>query len=219
MTYTARRIAGLLDEELPWLSVRAADAIPGPEWISCGALVEEQQAGGDPTADWRAALAREYGEQYGVEPPVQVAAMFVLMWYVGVPALVAGLSGALTGVSPDVSPSSLAFRRHPTQHFPTEIALLSDRVVPLEVAAAQLTEHTSAFLESFRPEVKLSSLQRYGAAEDELRRAIQTPEDAEFAKEAASAFGIDLDQQVRTSCCFFYVLPGVTPCGGCPRIR
>ncbi|MFC0626877.1 (2Fe-2S)-binding protein [Kribbella deserti] len=218
MTYTARRIAGLLDEELPWLSVRAADRVPGPDWISCAELVQSQQAGADPTAAWRAALAREYGQQYGVEPPVQVAAMFVLMWYVGVPALVAGLSGALTGVSPDVSPAALAFRRHPTQHFPTEVALLSDRVIPLEVAAVQLEEHTRAFLETFRPEVKLSSRQRYGAAEDELRRAIQTPEEAEFAKETASAFGIDLGQQVRTSCCFFYALPGVTPCGGCPRI-
>src|SRR3954471_1237541 len=90
-----------------------------------------QRAGNDPTYAWRKLLQDEYGKQYGVEPPAHVAAMFVLMWYVGVPALVAGMSTALTGVSPDVSPESLAFRRHPTAHFPAEVVLLSDRVVPL----------------------------------------------------------------------------------------
>lgn len=219
MTYTASRLAGLLDEELPWLSVRTSDGLPGPDWVSCSAMLADQQAGGDPTGPWRKLLQDEYGAQYGVEPPPHVAAMFVLMWYVGVPALVAGLSTALTGVSPDVSAQSLAFRHHPTAHFPAEVALLSDRVVSMTEAAAQVHSHCRHFTDTYEPGVKLSSRQRLGAIEDELRGALRTPEEAHFAPDAAAAFGLELDQRVRTSCCFFYALPGVTACSGCPRLR
>lgn len=219
MTYTAGRLAGLLDDELSWLSVRTADGLPGADWISCADLLAEQQAGGDPTAAWRKRLHAEYGAQYGVEPPRHVAAMFVLMWYVGVPAMVAGMAAARTGVSPDVSPGSLAFRRHPAAHFPAEVALLSDRVVPLSEAAVQLESHCRAFVETYEPGVKLSSLQRFGAIEDELRGAIRTPAEADFTAEAAAAFGIDLDQPMRTSCCFIYALPRTSACASCPRLR
>src|SRR3990170_3416230 len=105
MTYTAGRLAGLLDGEVSWLSVRTADGLPDGDWVSCAPLPAEQRAGGDPTASWRGRLHAEYGSQHGVEPPPHVAAMFVLMWYVGVPAMVAGMSAARTGVSPDVSPA------------------------------------------------------------------------------------------------------------------
>jgi hypothetical protein len=219
MTYSAGRLAGLLDEELPWLSVRTADGPPGADWISCADLLAAQQAGDDPTASWRRLLHHEYGVQYGIEPPPQVAAMFVLIWYVGVPALVAGMAGARAGVSPDVSPESLAFRLHPTAHFPAEVALLSDRVVPLAEAAVQVDAHCGSFVETYEPEVKLSSRQRFGAIEDELRGALRTPEEADFTAEAAAAFGVDLDRQVRTSCCFIYALPGIRACSACPRLR
>lgn len=219
MTYTASRLADLLDGEVSWLSVRTASAVPGPDWISCAELIKDQQAGGDPTYGWRKNLLDDYGREYAVETPPQVAAMFVLMWYVSVPAMIAGIATALTGVSPDVSPEALAFRRHPTAHYPTEVALLSDSTVSLEQAVVQVDEHTRAFTDSYRPGVKLSSHQRRGAVEDELRGAFQVPEEAVHAALAADAFGIRVDQQVRASCCFFYVLPNVKPCGGCPRIR
>jgi hypothetical protein len=219
MTYTASRLAGLLDGEIPWLSVRTADGLPGPDWVACADLLAEQRAGNDPTYAWRKLLQDEYGKQYGVEPPAHVAAMFVLMWYVGVPALVAGMSTALTGVSPDVSPESLAFRRHPAAHFPAEVALLSNRVIALSEAAIQVESHCRAFTDTYEPGVKLSSRQRLGAIEDELRAALRAPEDASHAAEAAEAFGLELDQPIRTSCCFIYALPGVTACSGCPRVR
>lgn len=219
MTYTVGRLAGLLDEEVPWLSVRTADALPGPDWISCAAMLDEQRSGGDPTAGWRKTLMDEYGAQYGIEPPAQVAAMFVLGWYVGVPARVAGMSLALTGWSPDVSPAALAFRRHPTQHFPAEVALLSPRVVSPAEAAEAVFQHCRAFADSYRPGLKFGSLQRYGLIDDELRAALRTPEEAPYAETAAEALGIDLHQPIRTSCCFFYALPGVTPCTTCPRLR
>jgi len=219
VTYTAGRLAGLLDEELSWLSVRTADRLPGPDWISCAAVLEEQQSGGDPTAGWRKALTVQYGEEYGVEPPAQLAAMFVLGWYISVPGRVAGMSLAITGVSPDVSPEALAFRLHPTQHFPADVALLSDKVLALSEVPAVLDKHCRGFADSYRPGVKLSSRQRHGAIEDEVRFAVTSPEEAPYAGPAAAALGVDLAQQIRTSCCFIYVLPGITPCAGCPRVR
>ncbi|MDX6260343.1 MAG: hypothetical protein QOH84_2031 [Kribbellaceae bacterium] len=209
----------MLDGEVSWLSVRTASAVPGGDWISCAELLKDQQAGGDPTYGWRRALLDDYGREYAIEPPVQVAAMFVLMWYVSVPSMVAGLSTALTGLSPDVSPESLAFRKHPTAHYPMEVALLSEQVVPLEQAAQQVRDHTRAFTDSYRPGVKISSLQKRGAVDDELRAALRVPEEALQAATAAEAFQVDLDQQMRTSCCFLYALPNVKACGGCPRVK
>ncbi|WP_432939782.1 (2Fe-2S)-binding protein [Kribbella sp. CA-253562] len=218
MTYTASRLADLLDGELEWLSVRAADRVPGPEWIHCGTLLQDQLGGADPTYGWRKVLQDQYALEYGIQPPVQVAAMFVLMWYVSVPSIVAGLSTALTGFSPDVSPDALAFRRHPTAHYPVEVALLSPKVVTTVEAAQQVESHTRAFTDSYRPGVKLSSRQRIGAITDELRAAVQTPEEALYAVEAAQAFKLDLDQKLRTSCCFVYALPNTNPCSTCPRV-
>lgn len=218
MTYTASRLADLIDSEISWLSVSTANALPGPDWISCGELIAEQQAGGDPTSGWRKLLQDDYSKEYDIEAPVQVAAMFVLMWCVQVPALVAGVSTALTAVSPDVSPASLAFRPHPSAHYPAEVVLLSDQVIPLAETAVQVESHCRAFIDSYRPGVKLSSRQRLGAIDDELRGAIRLPEDAPYAAAAAEAFRVRLDQSVRTSCCFVYVLPNVKPCTGCPRI-
>ncbi|WP_246486537.1 hypothetical protein [Kribbella qitaiheensis] len=164
MTYSAKSLADMLDGEMSWLSVRTADALPGPEWISCAALLAEQQAGGDPTYEWRKALRDDYGRDYDIEPPEQVAAMFVLMWYVSVPSIVAALSAAIAGVSPDVSPESVAFRRHPTAHYPTDVALLSDGVVSMHEAAAQVAKHTRAFTDSYRPwrEAQLPAASRRG---------------------------------------------------------
>jgi hypothetical protein len=218
-SYTASTLADILADSVPWLSVRTADSVPGPEWVSCAGLLAEQQAGGDPTYAWRKALEDDYGREYAIEPPVQVAAMFTLMWYVQVPSLVAGVTSAVTGMSPDVSPGSLAFRRHPTAHYPIEVALLTDRVVTVGEAAAQLDKHTRAFLNSYRPGVKISSLQRFGAVKDELRQAIRLPEEAPYADQAAAAFEVSLDEKLRISCCYFYALPNVNACTTCPRFR
>ncbi len=219
MSYTVSRLADVLADTVSWMSVRTASSVPGPGWVSCAELIAEQQAGGDPTAEWRAAAAADYARDYAIEPPVQVAAMFTLMWYVQVPSLVAGVTAAVTGFSPDVSAAALAFKRHPTAHYPAEVALLSPEVVPLEVAAAQHKAHVGEFLDSYEPGVKLGSLQRFGAVDDEVRAAIRLPEEAPQAQRAAGAFGVSLEQKLRTSCCYFYVLPNVTACTTCPRFR
>ena len=71
--------------------------------------------------------------------------MITLMWYVQVPTVVAGVAAAVTGMSPDVSPSSLAFRRH-RRRMSVEVALLTGQVVTVGEAAAQVDKHTTAFL-------------------------------------------------------------------------
>ena len=219
MTYSANRLAGIVDDTVAWVSVRTADSVPGPEWVSCAEVVAEQQSGGDPTYEWRKTVGDDYGHEYAIEPPVQIAAMITLMWYVQVPTIVAGVAAAMTGMSPDVSPSSLAFRRHPTAHYPVEVALLTDKVVTVDEAAAQVDAHTRAFLDSYRPEVKLGSLQRFGAVKDELWQAIRMPEEAPYADQAAAAFEVSLDEKLRISCCYFYALPNIKACSTCPRFR
>jgi hypothetical protein len=205
--------AALLDGRVPWLSVRTG--VAGPGWISCAAVLAEQRAGGDPTREWRATLQREYG----ADAPAQVAAMFVLMWYVGVPAYVAATALALTGRSPDVSPDGLAFRLHPEQHYPVGIALLPGPELSAERAAEVVRAHCGEFAARYRPGVKLSSLQRCGAVDDELRTALRACAGAPFAAEAARVLGVDPAVAVRDSCCFIYALPNASECAGCPRSR
>lgn len=211
------RLAGQLDGLADWVDVRAADEVPDG-WVSCADLMRAQLAGEDPTGPWRAAVAEQYGAQYGIEPPRQVAAMLVLLWYVSVPAHVAATATALTGGSPDVSPAGLAFRRHPAQHYPDGIALLPGPRWSAAEAAGVAGAHARAFVDSYRPEVKLGSRQRYGAITDEFAGALRRCPDAPHLGEAVEAFGVDPDDPLRESCCFIYALPGLTPCAGCPRL-
>ena len=209
MTYAA-----LLTGRVPWLSVRTADAVPGLGWVSCADVIRAQRAGGDPTSMWRATLQRNYGP----DAPPQVAAMFVLMWYVGVPAYVAATALALTGRSPDVSPDALAFRLHPGQHYPVEIALLPGPELAGEAAADAVQDHCAGFAASYQPEVKLSSRQRYGAVHDELWTALKACAGSAYVADAARLLGVDPARTVRESCCFIYALPGASECAGCPRL-
>jgi len=213
--------ADLLNGQAGWLSVRASPSVPGPGWISCEAMVSAQLAGADPTGWWREKLETAYGAQYQIDPPRQVAAMFVLMWYIGVPLYVATVASALTGTSPDVSPGGLAFRLHPTQHYPEEIALLPGPELAMKEAAAAVLEHCRTFVDSYAPGAKLGTRQRYGAIADDIRGHLveATARGAPFAAEAVRAFGADPTVTVRDSCCYIYALPGVTACSTCPRLR
>ncbi len=71
MTYTASRLADLLADAVDWLSVRTADAVPGPEWMSCAQVLLEQQSGGDPTLGWRSRVADDYAREHAIEPPLR----------------------------------------------------------------------------------------------------------------------------------------------------
>jgi hypothetical protein len=200
---------------LPWLTVRTAPQAPsGPGWISCAEVIHAQQAGEDPTLPWRELLETEYARQYRIEPPKQVAAMFVLMWYVGVPARIAAASSALTGQAPDLSPERVAFRLHPGQHYPAEVSLLPGARLPVSEAFAVADAHCRAFVDTYPAGVKLGSRQRYGAIADEYRAAIKACGDA---PDVARIFGVDPDG-MREACCFIYALPGTSVCSTCPRV-
>ena len=212
--------ADLLNGTSEWLTVRAADSVPGPDWISCEQVLSGQLAGGDPLASWRQKLHAHYGTEYNTEPPRQVASMIVLMWYIGVPLYVAAVATAMTGQSPDVSPRGLAFRRHPTGHYPTEIALLPGPVLPLKETTEAALKHCYAFVNSYSPGIKLSSRQRRHAIVNDLRATLRgaAGEGAPHAAEVARTFAVDPSRVVRDTCCYFYTLPGVEACGTCPRL-
>ena len=217
-SYTLDRLAAILDEREDWLSVRTAPEVPGPDWISCEQVLAAQQAGEDPTGWWRAVLETEYGKEYEIDPPRQVAAMFVLLWYVGVPAFIASTASALTGYSPDVSPAALAFKLHPAAHYPAEVALLPGALLPAEQAYQVSTAHCRAFADSYRSGVKLGTRQRYGAIVDEYRFSIAACSSSPHAADAARIFRVDPAVKVRDACCYIYALPGVTACSTCPRL-
>ena len=200
---------------LPWLTVRTASPAPSePGWISCAEVIRAQRAGEDPTRPWRTLLETEYARQYRIDPPKQVAAMFVLMWYVGVPARIAAAASALTGQAPDVSPERVTFRLHPDQHYPAEVSLLPGPALPIAQAFAVADAHCRAFVDTYPAGVKLGSRQRYGAIADEYRAAIKA---CGHAPEVARIFGVDPDGP-REACCFIYALPGTSVCSNCPRI-
>ena len=198
-----------LTGRLPGLEVRLGDVPDGPGWVSCAGVVEAQARGEDPTAGWRAVLETSYA-------PPQVAAMFVLMWYAGVPARIAAASAAITGATPDVSPGRIGFRLHPDQHYPVEAVLAPGPMLAMADGYAVADEHCRAFVDTYPSAVKLSSRQRYGAIADEFRAALKTCAGAPYADDAAKLFGVDPDGP-RQACCFIYALPGTKVCSNCPR--
>ncbi len=67
----------------------------------------------------------------------------------------------------------------------------------------------SDVVRDFAPEVKMSSRQRWGVAQDVWTAAV---------RRAAGAAGRPTGpEQRRISCCFIYALPGMTECVSCPR--
>lgn len=206
------RLAG----RLPGLDVRIGDVPGGPGWVSCAEVIGAQAQGEDPTAGWREVLETSYAAQYAIEPPRQVAAMFVLMWYVGVPARIAAASSAVAGVAPDVSPARIAFRLHPGQHYPVEAVVAPGPLLPAAEAHAVAEEHCRSFVDTYPSAVKLGTRQRYGAIADEFRAALRSCADAPYLNDAAEAFGVD-PADPREACCFLYALPGTSVCSNCPR--
>lgn len=202
-------IVALMAGRLPGLAVRVGEPPRGPGWVSCSDVVAAQRRGEDPTAGWRAVLESSYA-------PPQVAAMFVLMWYVGVPARIAAATSAVAGEAPDVSPGRIGFRLHPAQHYPVEAVLAPGPLLPMADAYAVADEHCRAFVDTYPSAVKLSSRQRYGAIADEFRAAIRSCAGAPYAGDAAEVFGVDPDGP-REACCFIYALPGTKICSNCPR--
>ncbi|WP_018157144.1 (2Fe-2S)-binding protein [Demetria terragena] len=177
-------------------------------------MLNSQDAGGDPTREWRQECARDLARQYAIPPPQQVAAVFVLQWYLGAVARAsAHLTVASVGLQLDLAPENMAIRRSAVGGYPVAVELSAETAwesAPSSEdrwlrATSEFHAHAQHFVAGYRPEVKLGSALRAGSIRDSWDSA------------RASA---DPDWPLstrRTSCCFIYPLPGVIECARCPR--
>lgn len=202
---------------LPWLRVAPAAGTEPLPW-GCGELLARQERGEDPTAPWREDFARATARQYGEVPPPHVGAAFVLLWYLDVLAYPLTYAAALGPWVLDVSPEAVRFDLHP-QLYPCAVSLGGDDPVAVGdagqrtlLARSRYLAHAERFAASYRPGVKMSSRQRFGAVRDTWTIAM---------REAAVACSPAPHPEPvwREACCFIVSLPGAKACLTCPRRR
>lgn len=198
-----------LDAVLPWTRVGTTAA---PATVRCADVLA---APGDPLASWRAATHRQLEARHGCPVGAHVSAAFVLQWWceaVATPLAYAAelgpwvLRGA-AGLGFDLAPAL----------YPGRIVLLPALSVEAveadeersERARAAYGEVVDGVVARYAPEVKMSSLQRWGVVEDVW---------ATSRLRARAAAGRDPGPLPRrVSCCFIYSLPGLRACVACPR--
>lgn len=185
---------------------------------SCDEILRAQEAGEDPTADWREAVRRAQERRYGQAAPATVGAAFVLGWYLQVVAIPAAYGAVLGDVIPDVSPASLRFdlddaERYPiAESFSAEGALTMAHPQMRVVKARERYEaHARRFAESYSPGVRMGSKQRFGMVRDTW--------DSHLDSARRSVVGGPSRLGLRESCCFLFALPGAIVCERCPRRR
>lgn len=180
----------------------------------CRALLEEQQAGSDPTAPWRSLLGASTEAQYRRPAPAAMPAAFVLQWSLEAVAIPLAHAAALGPWL--VDPSGISFAVQPSMAYPVAVRL--GRVEENEGTAAarrgaardRYADYGRAFASSYDPGVKMGSRQRLGMVDDCW----------ELAWRAAHEQGLAPPHPPRVerrSCCFIYALPGAHECAGCPR--
>lgn len=187
----------------------------------CADLLAAQQAGLDPTADWRRRAADNQEAFSGAPPPPQVAAAFVLQWYLGVLAVPTAWAAVLGPWVLDPSPEALTFDLAEPEAFPCAVTIqpsgvetIADEGERLERAHARYLEHAEAFADSYRPpEVRVGSGQRGGLVHDAWTMALQDAQAAMLPPGRAPA-----TRARRRGCCMMYALPGASPCTACPRL-
>ena len=209
-------VADQVTRRTGWLdvSVRGLDS-PLP-W-SCARVVQDQEAGADPTGPWRAGLRRRMAATYRVEPPPQVAAAFVLLWYLDLLAVPAAYACALGPWVLDVGPAAVRFDLAEPELYPSAVSLAPEDVLTVadparrrQQARARYLEHARRFVAGYDAGVKMSSRQRDGAVGDSWAIAERRAAEACLPPPAPAP-------RLRASCCFIYALPGATACAECPR--
>lgn len=217
MTWTAEQLAQVCrraSRTSGSLSVVLSDAAaPGPTELVCADVLADQRAGGDPTAAWRAACAIEVERQTGATPPVALAPTFVLQWYLGALAsATAHLTAAQDRLLPP-RPESMTITLSAPGGYPVGVAvpvgafeeLALGRRERLARAGSAYRAHARAFVDSYRPGVKLSSRHRIGSMTDAWDAALATVDDP------------IPPPAWRESCCYIYAIPGAHECARCPR--
>ena len=210
-------LAGLIDARLPWRRVSAAAADGQPLAWTWAELLSPAPAGGDPTADWRAALTDATARQYGVPPPPAMPAAFVLQWALEVPAILGAYAAVLGPWAADLSPAAVSFELDPVQLYPAHLQVRAAGTLEggpesrLAVARAAYERLARPFAEGYQPGVHLGAHQRRCMVDDVWEIA------AHGARQPVA--GSSAPPPARSSCCFVYALPGAHECAGCPRRR
>ena len=154
---------------------------------------------------------------YRVEPPPQVAAAFVLLWYLDLLAVPAAYACALGPWVLDVGPAAVRFDLAEPELYPCAVSLAPEDVLTVadpshrrQQARARYLEHARRFVAGYDAGVKMSSRQRDGAVSDSWAIAERRAAEACLPPPAPAP-------RLRASCCFIYALPGATACAECPR--
>jgi len=255
-------LARRLDAGIAWLAIRWG--LPysprSPRWLRCADVLADPAGLPGWLAQVTDGVTRLNG---GVPPPLVTPASYLMAWYLDVPAYVGGLSFGLARRVPSLAPEDLAVHLDPGG-WPDGVALLGRRFACLpddpasghtdadvvadshELAAVlrhRLAEHARALHDAYRPDVKISSLQRWGTVTDMLDVALWqsgTPRGDEALGVADAALVLDgvhppltsasrmyelVDDRGRRrwtrrreSCCFYFRLPGSEVCFTCPRV-
>jgi len=195
-----------------------AEGWGSPLPYSCAEILTAQEAGEDPTAQWRADVGAAQERRYGTAAPPQVGAAFVMQWYLQVAAVPAAFAAILRDWIPDVSPEALRFDLDDTERYPVAESLGGAQVTRVSHPQMRLVEarkayesHARRFAESYSPGVKTSSKQRFGLVRDTWEAALDGARTS--VRHEPSRLGL------RESCCFLYALPGAITCVRCPRNR
>ncbi|GAB76946.1 FhuF 2Fe-2S C-terminal domain-containing protein [Austwickia chelonae] len=214
----ASRLADMISRALGYVEVVVAES-EGPLRYRCAEIVRSQCNGDDPTAEWRERVRAEQSSFYGVEAPPQVAAAFVLQWYLGVVATPLAWAATLGPWVIDGSPEALSFDLSDPGCFPDVMSIQADRIIEVANESDRLTDaheryvaHARIFADSYRPpEVRMGSGQRSGIAFDVWMMSLESARRAVFPAYRR------LPPGRRKGCCMIYALPGARACEACPR--
>lgn len=187
----------------------------------CEEVVQAQQSGEDPTASWRHQVSARQESYAGQPVPPQVAAAFVMQWYLGVIAVPLAWAAVLSTWVLDGSPDALSYDLAPSDLYPDTIGLRLGKAVRvpeeserLALARNRYQEHAQCFADHYRPtEVRMGSGRRNGLVHDAWTMAL------EDARAAVHPGPRPTGRSRRRGCCMIYLLPGAHECEICPRGR
>lgn len=210
------RVTDLITMHLGYLEVLVARWGPPLPW-SCDEVVQAQERGEDPTGPWREAVTADQTRLYGAQAPPQVAAAFVMQWYLSVVANPLAWTAVASRYVLNGDPGAIHFDLSADSWYPCAVSVSSqgvdsvaDDALRLTAARARYREHAERFIDGYRPEVKVGSGQRRGMIHDAWVMA---------AESAQQALGSEpVTRSWRKGCCFIYALPGAQPCARCPRL-
>ena len=214
-SHPLEELVHVVDRALPHVTV-STEASAGTTWLS------EIEAGMDPLAPWRQALAARQGSEH--KP--HVAAAFVLQWWCEVVATPLAYAAELASVVIDPAPTGLGFELAPGL-YPSRIVLRPGHVsvvepadhsreAALEASSAAYGQLVTAVVRDYAPDVKMSSRQRWGVVADVWAIAVRNATGAALRPAAA---GRPVEPAARRrSCCFIVALPGMQACASCPQL-